>query len=447
VEQKSINSETKIMKTTFCIFTQSERFDLCMQGDGDITDSIHELLDVFCIEKDGRSIFNPIQCVTENLIFKVGLYVDRYKEKSPQLNKLNKVISDLPKGSKFFVLSDFPTDTKAILELEVLLTAVNKYDNEDEIINYVNSQFAVFDEALNHTINNYKLFIPKNYKRVVIGEKVKEKRVCRFCNGTLVSGAKFKKIAHAIPEALGNKNIILAEECDACNKFFGDNIEPSLIEYLNYHRVTLGLKGKDGYPKIKYKNGTVFFDGNKSVVMSKDITRDENGSIKVKLISKNKFIPVNFYKALCKMTISVMAKSQLKHIKRTIDWLKSNDKSNEQLPMIGMQVDNIGFTTAPQIAVLIRTNDSINMPHVVSEFRLGSYVFVYILPFSDNDKLKYSNEEEFKIFCEAFPQFSSDKGWRYRSFDSYEPKELVNNICVNENKSGDESHQLKCDNF
>lgn len=33
----------------------------------------------------------------------------------------------------------------------------------------------------------------------------------------------FAAVRHAIPEGLGNKNIILDDGCDECNEFFGNN--------------------------------------------------------------------------------------------------------------------------------------------------------------------------------------------------------------------------------
>lgn len=50
--------------------------------------------------------------------------------------------------------------------------------------------------------------------RILLGEK----GICRYCGGR--NPKTFRKIAHAIPEALGNKWIISADECDVCNDAF-----------------------------------------------------------------------------------------------------------------------------------------------------------------------------------------------------------------------------------
>lgn len=49
-----------------------------------------------------------------------------------------------------------------------------------------------------------------------IGEPDENKRICRFC-GKSVPSVSFKKIAHAIQDALGNKLLFCYEECDTCN--------------------------------------------------------------------------------------------------------------------------------------------------------------------------------------------------------------------------------------
>jgi hypothetical protein len=51
-------------------------------------------------------------------------------------------------------------------------------------------------------------------RRTVLGQR----GVCRYCSGR--DPKTFRKIAHTIPEALGNKWIISADECDACNAAF-----------------------------------------------------------------------------------------------------------------------------------------------------------------------------------------------------------------------------------
>ncbi len=45
------------------------------------------------------------------------------------------------------------------------------------------------------------------------------KGACRYC-GKFEGGGRFKKEAHAFPEARGNKWVFSHDECDSCNKVF-----------------------------------------------------------------------------------------------------------------------------------------------------------------------------------------------------------------------------------
>ena len=87
---------------------------------------------------------------------------------------------------------------------------------------------------------------------IKIGESDKSKRVCRYCNKKSPE-VSFKKVAHSISEALGNKKIITNDECDACNEKFGEGIENDLILYLNLYRVFLELEGRMGFLSLKGK--------------------------------------------------------------------------------------------------------------------------------------------------------------------------------------------------
>jgi hypothetical protein len=372
--------------------------------------ALYELLSIFSESHSNQLNINSVQVVTMELKELVRLYVKRYGELVPQIKKLNKKISDLHCCERFLLLEVEPDNTKDKLHFERLLMECNGLKSKDE--SYPE------DEIFSMQLEAYSIFSPRSDIRNVIGEKNKRNRRCRFCYKTVSDGARFQSIAHAIPEALGNKNIILADECDVCNSFFGDHIEPSLIEFLNIYRVTLGVKGKEGYPKIKYENGVAQFDGKHINISSKDIDKDINGNLSIKLVSNNKFVPVAIYKALCKIALSVINKDELLNLDKTIEWLLELEHSKIELPKIGMLINYSGYSDHPKVIVLVRKDDSYLSPHVVCEFRLGCYVYVFIVPFSRKDKFEYLGDDQMKMFFDMFPQFSRKNAWVYTNFDS-----------------------------
>ncbi|MGU5717188.1 HNH endonuclease [Aeromonas taiwanensis] len=48
-------------------------------------------------------------------------------------------------------------------------------------------------------------------------------RLCRFCEKD-ENKTTFSNESHAIPECLGNHQLILLDECDVCNKFFSEKL-------------------------------------------------------------------------------------------------------------------------------------------------------------------------------------------------------------------------------
>lgn len=389
--------------------------------------ALHELLNIFSESHGNQLRINRVQVVTMELKELIRLYVKFYGKLVPQINKLNKKISDLPCCECFLILESEPESTKDKLAFEHLLMVCNGLESKGE--NHIrNDVFSMQIEA-------YSMFSPRSDIRTVIGEKNKRKRKCRFCSKSVSDGARFQSVAHAIPEALGNKNIILAEECDECNSFFGDHIEPSLIEFLNIYRVTLGVKGKDGYPKIKYENGVAQFDGKHINIISEDIDEDEDGSLSIKLKSNNKFVPVAFYKALCKIALSVIDKDELVNLNKTIEWLLELEHSEVELPKIGMFINHSGYSDHPKIIVMARKDDSCLSPHIVCEFRMGCYVYVFIVPFSKKDKIKCLGDEQMNVFFNMFPQFEQKNGWIYTSFDSVLEIKPTYNVEINNAES------------
>lgn len=111
--------------------------------------------------------------------------------------------------------------------------------------------------------NEYKDAIEtllKDYELSVLGSdninigKETDDRVCRFCGKTKAGGATFKKVAHAISEALGNKTLKCTEECDQCNARLADVEDNLSVGYLGIRRSILGIKGKGGVKSVGGQN-------------------------------------------------------------------------------------------------------------------------------------------------------------------------------------------------
>ena len=150
------------------------------------------------------------------------------------------------------------------------LSALQKGEDFEKMTKEMDDLFGVL-------MDSYEMFAFNENTKNKIGELDKSKRVCRYCNKRSPE-VSFRKVAHSISEALGNKKIITNDECDACNEKFGKGIENDLILYLNLYRVFFGIRGKKGIPKFKGKN---FEIENIETIKIKQILSDEEINSKI----------------------------------------------------------------------------------------------------------------------------------------------------------------------
>tara|TARA_R110001592_G_scaffold363387_1_gene686833 strand:+ start:18915 stop:20192 length:1278 start_codon:yes stop_codon:yes gene_type:complete len=363
---------------------------------------------------------------TPELKFKISEFVDAYSSLFPVLNGLKSKISSIPDNHYFLVMENLPSDTAKRVKLELYVAALNETGSPEEAQILYKDKAKSLDDFAGDFLLAYDMSIPRTDRRTIIGNKKKEDRCCRFCGKSAGDGVTFKKIAHAISEGLGNKNIILADECDICNEYFGKKIEPTLIEYLDIYRVFLGVKGKRGEPKLTYKNGHMQQLDGQAVVSSQNIEKISDTEFKIHLKTSKKFVPENLYKALCKITLSTLDENEIPNLNETIDWLRSESIVEKELPKVAVNIVSHSVSKIPQIVNYIRKTDSNKIPHIVSEFRIGSFVYVYILPLSSKDSTSFTDDDDYESFWSKFNHYSNFDGWRFDSLSE------INEIAINE---------------
>lgn len=322
---------------------------------------------------------------TEEFQSRLENFISKYKNILPQIQQLSSQFKKLEKDEWFFVLSEKDLTTKDKYELEKELNILNNYNSnisEEKVL-----------EIFGCIMNNYELItfnLDKN-RKIKIGEDNRDKRICRFCNKKKPD-VKFKKEAHAISEALGNKKLILNEECDSCNEFFDENIERSFIYYHDLVRTMFGIKNKDNNsPKMKGENFEFFKDDNDLSITIIHYTEKNNINEPPKNIvleTGNKIKIQNIYKALCKFALSVIDSKYIINFEDTIKWLK-NEIEIQKLPKIGVWHSYKFFTEKPEITLYLRNNDNYDLPYLIGEFKFTYYMYVFIVPFSSKDKKSF----------------------------------------------------------
>lgn len=370
-----------------------------------------DLIQVFALAKpDGG---NPKITATPEMKARILAFADRYVGESPMFNKLKKLVGGLRDGEVFFITDRVPTSSKEKLEFELLLQQANTAPE-----NYRADDLSRFAALLDH----YDFDKHDNGTRKVFGETAQHLKRCRFCQRGVADGATFKQKAHAIPEGFGNKSLVLAEECDECNGAFGRGIEPALLRFLDPQRVFVSTRGKGGLLDVQLKGGRLGSEGKLMKVAARSITKTDNGFLAD--VGSMRFVPIDCYKALCKMALSVMKSHQLAALQETIRWVRFDDHAGLVVPKVATNILYFPAETSPEITVYVRKAPSPELPHVVGEFRLGCFMYVFALPLSSEDEalpLDFFERERFK---EIFQHYQQAGAWSKIDFNNYDSIEL-----------------------
>ena len=364
---------------------------------------------------------STIQCATQDLRNKVSDFVDRHSAKMPHLHRLRKMLTDMPDGEFFLILQTPPSSTEEQFQHERVLHQLNHPQEQ-----LADENLLVFGRLF----EQYDMSIPRTDKRIDIGNARKMDRICRFC-GNKKPKVQFDKEAHAIPAALGNKYLKLADECDDCNQYFGDQIEPTLVELLNIQRVFLGIESRGSLPTVQFPGGKLFRNehGMHMAVVSESISEDASGALSVRLGSKS-IVPQDFYRALCKIAISVIPEKVLPSLAKTIRWVRYRESSDKPLPKIAAAVVMLPPDPSAQITLYIRKERHPVLPHVVCEFRLGCYMYVYALPFSELDEgdlVGFFDNDDFK---QTFRHYNFVPSWRQQDYSGTQEIQVIQSITV-----------------
>ncbi|MCS0307796.1 HNH endonuclease [Vibrio diabolicus] len=248
-----------------------------------------------------------------------------------------------------------------------------------------------FDERLDYFDKNYDILCNKflgGGRNQYIGDKGLP---CRFC-GKSEPDVTFRTIAHAVPEFLGNKQLILRNECDACNEFFSNNLEDHLDKYTKPYRTSAQIKGKKKVPSNKSKDKRTRFDfkpGDKSIIVSPEDSEltcidVENKTLTYKF-EIEPHIPAAVYKCLVKIGLSVIEEGELDNFKHTIRWILTKDHSVKFLnPLLLTQ----SFIPGPRpnrklVVLVLKKRDLVSIkPNYLLVVGFGNVVFQLILPSS-----------------------------------------------------------------
>ncbi|MCI9843518.1 HNH endonuclease [Flavobacterium pectinovorum] len=243
-------------------------------------------------------------------------------------------------------------------------------------------------------------------------------KVCKFCLKTSKENT-FKNIPHVIPELLGKNNYTSNDECDSCNKLFGA-YETDLSNYISPYQTLIGQKTKSKIPifqsrkdsaekstTIKYIDGKPNINFNNNLV---DFHYDYTNKLISMNLKKKKFIPLNVYKSLVKIGLSLCPRNELEDYKKTIEWLAKNDSESEIVYDIPLNLYRTRFANKyydkPFASLYKRRFEIANNkyePKLSLVVCSGVLVFQLFIPFcTETENINY---KEYQLVNDLYPAF------------------------------------------
>ena len=228
---------------------------------------------------------------------------------------------------------------------------------------------------------------------------------CRFC-GKSSPEVKFRKIAHAFPECIGNHELRTSYECDECNEYFGKECEDNMAKYLGPLLTLSQTKGKNGVPAYKAKNKRTRIDVTPSEVVIQNASDSGNINIEDSCITINAnrqpYYKIGVYKTLLKMALSLMPEREIDNFKETIEWVRFGSKQYEKVMEIHaksvIQTFYPGPGTIPLNAILYkRSDDKLRVPYCIFYCEFRNFSFQIVVPSIKKDELLYKENIEVKI--------------------------------------------------
>ena len=384
------------------------------ENNGDV---ILEFISIFDFSITGqRCISLPSeQQYSKEMEERLNLFIEKYKQAVPAIQRLSKKFKSLEYGEYFYILPDCKMDSKMKYELEKGLSKLNKIDFLDKAPDFKIKMEELLDK---YDIKNFNL---DKDSKIKIGEGKKENRVCRFCKQKYPS-VKFNAIAHTISEALGNKKLITNDECDECNSYFDKNIERDFIAYQDLSRVFFGIKNKENQiPQMSGKNFSFSMSQNREATLK---LKDEFDLLQpVQLKTNNKIKMQNIYKTLCKFALGAIDSKHLSYFDKTIKWIKGQ-KNVEKLPKVILIYSQKPMQT--NISLYIRKLDDTKIPLLVGEFDFTCCRYVFIVP--TFCELDFIDEKEYDDFLECFSFIKDANSLEFLDFSDNQEKKIVFNL-------------------
>ncbi|MPS73038.1 MAG: hypothetical protein E2590_07770 [Chryseobacterium sp.] len=247
-------------------------------------------------------------------------------------------------------------------------------------------------------------------------KKISE-RTCRFC-GKKSDETTFKGKPHIISRLFGNNSGVSDYECGKCNNHFS-GFESDMANFLGLNRSVNAL-GVQTPPTFKSYDGNIVakknnFNGFEGIEIESNkqgtIQKLDGGIIEFNVIH-NPYIPINIFKCLLKIALTVIPDDEVENYKVCFDFLMENN-NEEYLAQHAKQIHKglSGFNVRfPYVLFFRKRNLESKLPtHWIKLYYQDSYIQFYIPCHKDDEVLLRGEEITYPlcpplIFADTQPQ-------------------------------------------
>lgn len=346
-------------------------------------------------------------------------FIKEASKMMPELQSVIALVSKLDEGKYLGVLLNCSID---VIETKKLMLKMQELEcgtsTKEQLKDFLNKYSVLFE--------HYRLLNYPYNKMVRFGEQKRELRTCRYCGCSMSDKATFKTDAHTISNSLGNVSYFTNDECDRCNKKFGATIEQEFLKYVSLSRVISGQF--EGFKSHKIKTDSfelsVNPDTNDVEFRLIDYTKASVKKDKTGLVLEIGSIDFSdVYRAMVKFVIGMLPTSELKHFKKTIDWI--NKDTVITLPNIKETIHKEPVIH-PFLNMYYRKGNVNSLPYLCADLHILHYEFVFMIPGCELDNQIFSST----IMDEFLKLYKNDEKWNDIQMNDKQPTRLLLNISL-----------------
>lgn len=239
----------------------------------------------------------------------------------------------------------------------------------------------------------------------------KTERFCRFCQ----QGAPkvtFKHEPHIIPELLGRNLGVSDFECDACNQYFA-KYENDFANYLGLLRTFYFVKGKENIPTFKSPKESLIarMESMKSGTKGIGITDTSGEGIYINTAtgettikySKNAYKPINIYKCLLKIALSVLPSWDFRFYSEMLRFITTEENHEYYVQFAKVWSYETHVRRDQPSCYLFRRRDGVNdVPKHVFMLYFENYIYEIFIPRYAPDQGLYESRKFTTFYCPPF---------------------------------------------